>query len=180
MGILNYSLKKQDKIYIICSILTILLAIMSGIVLFNTVNIDVYFVTLTNTYIYNILNFANTKLFFSVFFTQIFYLFIFFVFSYILRIRYITLIFIFIRVLFYTLYTLILCTSVSFGGLFIFFIVFLPYSILSLCCYLCLILFCQCINSRYIYLAPLILALGISIIYIVLINIPLRIFISIV
>ncbi len=177
---LSFNEFKWDKKYVIAVIITLLCAIISGIVLYKFVNINIFFIEYAQDYIFYVFNFKNSKLIFSHILGELFYCCIFFLIGYFTKFKYFTLIFIFIRGLYFTLYAAILIGLNSFGGITVAIFVFIPVSLLSilLCC--CVTESCKIINTKYVFCIPAIFALINTLIFIVLVNVVFRVIIVIV
>lgn len=171
---------KLDKKYIIAALITLLCAIISGIVLFKFININIFFINYAEEYIFYVFNFKNSKLIISHILGELFYIYIFFLIGYFTKLKYLTLILIFIRGFYFTLYTAILIGLNSFGGITVSIFVFIPTSLISLlfCC--AVVDICKIINPKYTFFLPLILAVINTIIFIFLINVVFRVIIVIV
>ncbi len=149
----NFSLNgfKADKKFIIAVIITLICAIICGIVLFKLVTINIYFKEFASNYVYYVFNFKNSTLIFSHIITEIFYLYLFFVIGYFTKFKYLCLIF-----------------------------VFIPTSLISIifCCVTVEI--CKCINKKYCFFVPLAFAVINTIILLLLVNVVFRVVIVIV
>jgi len=178
----NFSLNgfKADKKFIIAVIITLLCAIICGIVLFKLVTINIYFKEFASNYVYYVFNFKNSTLIFSHIITEIFYLYLFFVIGYFTKFKYLCLIFVFVRGLFFSVYTAILIGMNAFGGVTVAIFVFIPTSLISIifCCITVEI--CKCINKKYCFFVPLAFALINTIILLLLVNVVFRVVIVIV
>jgi hypothetical protein len=180
MRIFNFNKIEWDKKFLIANIIVLILAIISGIVLYNLAYINNYFTNFASNYVNYIFNFKNGYLFFTHLINEIFYLYLFFAITFLINFKYFTLIITFIRCIFITLYSIIICSSCGFGGVLVVICVFLPTSILSLivCVLVCEV--CFYINDKIVWLAPLILAIIITIFMLILTNILFRILILVI
>ena len=117
---------------------------------------------------------------FKFIYTVYFYFYIFFLISYFTKFKYLTLIFIFIRGIYFAVYASILFTVISFGGITVAVLVFIPISLLSLIfsCMICDC--CRSVNKKYVFLIPAALALINMLILLLLINVLFRVVIVIV
>ena len=70
---LSFNEFKWDKKYVIAVIITLLCAIISGIVLYKFVNINIFFIEYAQDYIFYVFNFKNSKLIFSHILGELFY-----------------------------------------------------------------------------------------------------------
>ncbi len=169
-----------DKKYIIASIITIICSIICGIVLYKLSNININFVSFANDYIFFIFNFKNSKLIFPHLLSELFYLYLFFFVAYFTKFKYLTLIILFFRGIYFSVYVAILFSLNSLGGITVAVIVFIPSSLCSLIfCYL-IAESCRIINKKYAFFVPAICALINTLIFILLVNLLFRLIIVIV
>lgn len=178
----NLSFKglKCDKKYLIAVIIASICAIISGIVLYKLANVSIYFCNYAEDYIFFIFTFNNGQLIISHILSEIFYLYLFFLIGYLTRFKYLTLIFVFIRVTYFTIYTAILIELNALGGITVAVLVFIPSSLISLLfCYV-LTESCGVLNKKIVFFAPAILAAINTIIFLLLINVVFRVVIVIV
>lgn len=180
MRIFDFKDVKWDFKYLIISGIAVLLAIISGIVLYKLSNINIYFASYSNKYIFYVFNFKNTSLFFSRFLSELFYFYALFLIVYFTKLKYLSLIFFFIKTLFVAVYSIILCAVGGFGGVLIVIIIFIPTYLISIAAYLIMIETCKLINKKYVFFIPLILALVVSVVMLILINLLFRVVIIIV
>ena len=169
-----------DKRYIIASIITLICSIICGIVLYELSNINIYFVNFANNYIFYVFNFKNSKLIFPHLIVEIFYLYLFFIIAYFSNFKFLTLILLFIRGIFFAIYAAILCSLNSLGGVTVAVLVFIPASIVSmLLCYV-IAEFCKIINKKFVFFVPAVFALLNTLLLIILVNLLFRVIIVIV
>ncbi len=177
---LSFCKEKWDKRFFLAFIIAVICAIICGIVLCVQLNSNIYLRNLASNYIFNVYNFKNTPLFFSHFLSDLLYFYVCFLIGYCTKFKYLSLILIFIRGLFFGVYCVLLFTVGTFGGGLAAIIVFIPSTLISLCiCYFFLDL-CRCFNNKYIWLLPLIVAVANGIILMLLINVVFRVVIIIV
>ena len=173
----NLSFKgiKWDKKYFIAALIVLLCSIICGIVLYITIDVHVYFINFAEDYVYYVFGFQNTSIIFSHLLSDLFYFYIFFLISYFTKFKYLTLIFIFIRGIYFAVYASILFTVISFGGITVAVLVFIPISLLSLIfsCMICDC--CRSVNKKYVFLIPAALALINMLILLLLINVLFRV-----
>ena len=178
----NLSFKgfKWDKKYIIAVLITFLCAIICGIVLYIFVNIGIYFKNFAEDYVFYVFNFKNGNLIFPHLISELLYLYLFFLVGYFTKYKYLTLILVFVRGLYFTIYSAILIGFNSFGGITVAILVFIPASLISLffCCFV--VELCKCMNSKFIFVIPAVLAVINTIILLLLINVSFRFIIVIV
>lgn len=177
---LSFLGKKCDKRYVIAFIITLLCSVVCGIVLYRPVTTNIYFVNFAHDYVYNVFNFVNTPLFFAHFLADVVYLYVFFVICYFTKLKYLTLVFLYIKGLFFGIYSVILICVNSVGGILVAIFVFIPASVLSfaLCCIITEI--CKNFDKRYVFFVPLALALIDGIVLMLLVNVLFRVVIIIV
>ncbi len=180
MRIFDLKTVKCDKRFLICFGITLILAIILGIVLCKISTINSYFVNYADIYIFYVFSFSFIKLFFGRLFCEIFYLYVIFLISCFTRFKPCTLVFVFIKSIFIVIYSVILCSFCGFGGVMTCVFIFIPTSAISLlCCYACAD-FCKCINKKYALFFPGALAFIISLIMLILHGVIFRIVIAIV
>lgn len=180
MRIFDFKKIQWDFRYLLCFGIVILAAIICGIVLYIFSNLNVYFIENAQTYVFFVYNFKNTELFFSRFFADLFYLYIFLLLSYCTKFKYLTLIFLFLRCLFITLYACILCALCGFGGVMAALLIFIPTSLLSLALCYFIAESCTICNKKYVFFLPLIISLIASLAFLLFHNVIFRIIIIIV
>ncbi len=169
-----------DKKYIIASVVTLICAIICGIVLYKLSNINVYFVNFANDYIFYVFNFKNSKLIFPHLLGELFYMYLFFVTAYCTKFKFLTLIILFVRGIYFAIYSAILFSLNSLGGITVAVLVFIPASVVSIIfCYL-IAESCRIINKKYVFFVPAVCALINTLILIILTNILFRVIIVIV
>ena len=169
-----------DKKYIFASIITLICSFICGIVLFKLSNINVYFVNFANNYIFYVFNFKNSRLLFPHLIVELFYLYLFFIVAYCTKFKFLTLIILFIRGIFFAIYTAILFSLNSLGGVTVAVLVFIPSSVLSF--FLCYIIaeFCKIINKKLVFFTPAVFAVINTLILLLLVNLLFRVIIVIV
>lgn len=171
---------KLDSKYFFTTILTLICAIISGIVLYKCANISIYFLEFTQNYIFIIFNFQNVELIFPHILSELFYAYLFFLIGYFTKYKYLTLILVFIRGLYFAVYTAILIELNAFGGITVAILIFIPTSLLSVCIDFIIVECCKIINRKYVFFMPAVLALTDTLILLLLLNIVFRIIIVIV
>ena len=180
MGNLHYHKNICDKRFILAFFIALFCSIICGIVLYKPVTANEYFADFAYEYVYNVFTFNNGPLLLTHILSDLIYLYVFFFVCYFTKFKYLTLILIFLRGLFFGVYTAILIGVNSFGGIIVTFFVFVPATLISLA--LCLIVSetCKKINKKYALFMPAVLAVADLIIYALLINVLFRIIIIIV
>ena len=180
MGNLSFNKFSCDKKYIIASIITLICSIICGIVLYELSNINIYFVDFVNNYIFYVFNFRNSKLIFPHLLVELFYLYLFFLIAYCTRLKFLTLILLFIRGIFFIIYSAILCSLNSLGGVTVAVLVFIPLTVTSMI--LCYVIaeFCKVLNKKIVFFVPAIFALLNTLLLIILVNLLFRVIIVIV
>ena len=178
----NFSFKdfSCDKKYLIASLVTLLCSIMCGIVLFKLSNINIYFVGFANDYICNVFKFKNSSIIFPHLLSDLFYIYIFFFISYFTKLKFLTLIFVFVRGIYFTVYAAILISLNSLGGITVAILVFIPSSLISFIIYFITAECCRVINKKIVFFIPAVLALANTLILLILINVVFRVIIVIV
>lgn len=178
----NLSFKdyKWDKRYLTAVLITFICAIISGVVLYIFVNINIYFKNFAQDYAFYVFNFKNGNIIFPHLLSEILYLYLFFFVGYCTRFKYVTLIFIFIRGLYFAVYSAILIELNAFGGITVAILVFIPTSLFSIifCCIIAET--CKSINKKYVFFIPAVFAVINTLIMLLLINVVFRVVIVIV
>ena len=178
----NLSFKgcKWDKKYFIAALITFLCAIICGIVLYIFVNINIYFQRYAQDYVYYVFNFKNSKLILSHLLSSLLYIYICFLIAYFTKFKYVTLVLVFVRGLFFAVYTGILIGLNAFGGVTVAVLVFIPSTFVSIlfCCITAET--CRKLNRKYAFILPAVLSVIDLIIMIMLVNVVFRIIIVIV
>ena len=178
----NLSFKdyKWDKKYLYAVLITSICAIISGIVLYIFVNINIYFKNFTEEYVYYIFNFKNGDLIVPHFLSELLYAYVFFLIGYFTKFKYLTLVFVFIRCMYFAVYTAILIELNAFGGITVAILVFIPISIISIvfCCIITET--CNSLNKKIVFFVPLIFAVLNTLILLLLVNLLFRVVIVIV
>lgn len=165
---------KCDKKFLIAAIIALICAIICGIVLYKLVNINIYFKEFASDYIFYIFNFKNSKLLFTHILSEIFYLYLFFLIGYYTKFKYISLILIFIRCLYFSVYTCILIGLNAFGGITVAVLVFIPTSLSSLILCFLTVELCRIIDKKYCFALPAVFALINTLILTLLVNVAFR------
>ena len=180
MGNLYYKEFSFDKKYIIASIITLICSIICGVVLYKLSNINIYFVNFANNYVYYVFNFKNSKLIFPHLLVELFYLYAFFIIAYFTKLKFLTLLILFVRGIFFTVYTAILLSLNSLGGVTVAILVFIPASVVSFI--LCNLIAdsCKIFNKKIVLFVPAVCAIINTLFLIVLINLLFRVIIVIV
>jgi len=166
---LSFNGYKWDKKYFIAAAVTLCCAIISGIVLFKLGDLSIYFVNFANDYIYFVFNFKNGSIIFPHILSELFYLYLFFLIAYCTRMKYFTLVLVFVRGMLFTVYACILLCATAFGYFFI-----------SLICCVFVSDVCRFVNKRYVLFMPALLAVANTLVLLVLINVVFRVIIVIV
>ena len=177
---LSFKWCKWDKRYFIAALITLICSIICGIILYKFVSINIYFNNYAKDYIYYIFNFKNSKILISHFLSELFYFYIFFFIGYFTKFKYVTLLFIFLRGLYFSVYTAILIGFNAFGGVTVAVLVFIPISLISI--FLCCVIAdcCKIVNKKYVFFLPLILAAVNTFVLLVMVNVVFRVIIVIV
>ncbi len=180
MRIFDFKKIQWDLKYLLCFGIVVLTSIICGIVLYIFSNINVYFIENAQNYVFFVFNFKNTELFFARFFADLLYLYLFLILSYCTKFKYLTLIFLFIRGLFMTIYACILFALCGFGGVLAALLIFIPASLLSLALCYFIAESCKVCNRRYVFFLPLVISLIASLVFLIFHNVFFRIIIIIV
>lgn len=170
----------KDKKFLIAFAIALICSIICGIVLYKAVIYNTYLLNFADDYVFFVFNFQNSTLLFSKALTDLVYFYIVFAICYFTKFKYLSLIPLFLRGLFFGVYTVILIAANSFGGAMVAIFVFIPASLISFVCCFIVAEFCKVIYKKYALLMPLALALINLIIYALLINVVFRLVIVIV
>ena len=176
----SYCAKNRDKKYLLAFLITLLCSIICGIVLYKPVTTNVFFINMGYDYVYNVFNFNNTPLFFTHFLGSILSFYIFFLICYFTKVKYLTLIFLYLRGLFFGIYVVVLFCVNSIGGVLVAIFVFIPATLISFAVCAVITEVCKKFDKRYAFFVPAVLALLDGIILMLLINVVFRVVIIIV
>lgn len=169
-----------DKKYLISSIITLICSIICGIVLYKLSNINIYFVNFANNYIYYVFNFKNGRLIFPHLLVCLFYMYLFFAIAYFTKLKFFSLLLLFVRGIFFTIYCSILFSLNSLGGVTVAILVFIPTSVISMVfCYL-IADTCKILNRKIVFYVPAVCAVINTLLLIILVNLLFRVIIVIV
>lgn len=171
---------KWDKKFFFAFIIVLLCAIVCGLALYRPVCANTYFIELGYTYVYRVFNFKNGALFFAHFLSELVFLYIIFLICYFSKLKYLSLIIIFLRGLFFGIYVAVLVGVNAFGGVIVMVFVFLPSTLVSLALCYAVAEFCKVCNQKFVFAVPAVLALLDGIIMLLLVNIVFRLVIAIV
>lgn len=169
---------KPDKKFLLVFIITLLCAIICGIVLYKPVISNIYFINFTSDYVYNVYNYKNSALLLSHILSDLIYLYIAYFICCFTKFKFLTLIIVFLRGIFFGVYVAVLFGITSFGGAIVGIFVFIPSSLVSIAMIYVVAEFCKII--KYAPFLPLALTLIDCVVYAVFINIVFRVVIAIV
>lgn len=176
----NCDCYKWDKKFFLAFIIVLICATISGIVLYKPVISNIYFINFTTEYIYNVYNYKNSALLLSHILSDLIYLYLTYFICCFTKFKYLSLIFVFLRGIFFGIYVAVLFGVTSFGGAIVGIFVFIPSSLVSIALIYAVAEICKVINKKYSPFSPLVFSLADCAIYAVLINILFRIVIAIV
>lgn len=177
---LSCSKIKWDKKYFFAFIITLICAIICGIVLYKPVISNEYFIDFALDYVFNVFNFKNSALLFTHILSDLIYLYIIFLICGFTKLKYLTLALIFFRGLFFGVYSAVLIGVNSFGGVVVAVFVFIPSTLASiLLCFLMAEL-ANKLNNKFAPFAPAAFAVADLVLYALLINVLFRIVVAIV
>lgn len=180
MGNLSFIGFKCDKRLIIAYIIVLICSIISGIVLCTLANFNIYFVNYASEYLYKVFNFKNFSLLLIRLFSSVLYAYLFFLICYFAKCKYLVLIFVFIRGLICSVYTVIMISIGTLGGVLVAVLVFIPSSLVSFALLYLLCDSCKNINKKYLPWFPAIFAVADAVILLLLVNVVFRVVIIIV
>lgn len=169
-----------DKKYILAVLITLICAVICGIVLYKSAISSNYLTDYAENYVFYVFNFKNSRLLFAHIISDLIYLYVIFFICNFSKLKYFTLVLIFLRGLFFTIYSGILIGINLFGGVIVAIFVYIPSMLISLalCCVVAEC--CRIINKNYALCMPLVLSIFSCIVYALLINVIFRIIIIIV
>jgi len=180
MRILSFKSIKWDKNFLISFIITLICSIICGIVLCKIALNYIYFTNIACEYVDKVFLFKTWDLIFPRFIADLLYLFAIMLICRFTKLKYLTLIFIFLRGFFFGMYTAVLVCVNAVGGVLAIIFVFIPSSLVSIAlCYFITEL-CKVCNDKYLLLIPIILTLADCLITILLLNVVFRVVIIIV
>lgn len=180
MRIFSFDKKQLDKRYIFAFIIVILCGTLCGIVLFKSAKINTYLKAYTQNYITNVYSFNNFSLVLPRLFCETAFCYAFYLLGSKGAIKFLTLIILFLRVLFVGIYTAMLFSCYSFGGAMVAILVYVPLFLISVVCYFCSSQLSFCLNKKYRIFFPLALVLSGVVVQLILINVVFRMVIMIV
>lgn len=170
----------KDKKFLLAFLITVICSFICGTVLCKAVIFNEYLRNFADNYIFYVFNFQNSTLFLSKFLTDLVYFYIIFFICYFSRLKYLALLPLFLRGLFFGIYSVILIGAESFGGVVVAIFVFIPATLIAFVfCYI-IAAVCKIIYKKYALLMPLVFSVISIIIYAVLINVLFRLVIIIV
>ena len=170
---------KWDKKYFFAFLIAVICSIICGIVLYKPAISNIYLRDLVYDYVYNVFNFKNSSLIFPHLLVGLIYFYAVFLVAYFTKFKYLTLIFVFLRGVFFGVYISIIMTANAFGGIVVGLIVYIPSSLISFSfCYL-IVEFCKVFDSKYALFLPVAAAVLDTLFFIVLINLVFRAIIAI-
>lgn len=176
----NCGCYKWDKKYCLAFVIVLFCAIICGIVLYKPVISNIYFINFTSEYVFNVYNFRNSALLLSHLLSDLIYLYLTYFICCFTKFKFLTLIFVFMRGLFFGVYAAVLFGVASFGGAIAGIFVFIPSSLVSIALIYVAAEFCKAVNKKYAPFFPLVLALIDCVVYAILINVLFRVAIAIV
>ena len=180
MGIFNFNKCKVDSKYLIACLITVILAIICGIVLYICAGISVYTHNFADTYIFYVINFKNVRLIFAHLAVDLFYFYVFFFIGYFTKLKYLSCPILFLKCFFAITYIIILFTCFSIEGIIVAIVVFIPSFLISSVCCVAVCEFCKILKKSYAFIFPAVMAVLSTVIMSLLINIIFRVLIVIV
>lgn len=170
---------KWNLKYFIAFGITVVLAIIFGIVLYKISGISSYLFNFANSYVCFVFNFNNASLFFSHLLSDLFYLYIVFLLSYFTKLKFLCVVLLFIKTFFTVFYCIVLFVLFSLEGIIVALLVFIPCYIIWLLCFIVLFMHCKCFESPFVFFVPAILSLADSVILLLLVNFVFRVIVVI-
>ena len=177
---LNLCGYKWDKKYFFAFLIAVICSIICGIVLYKPVISNIYLRNLVYDYVYNVFNFKNSALIFPHLLVGLVYLYAVFLIAYFTKLKYLTLILVFLRGIFFGIYIAIIMSANAFGGIVVGLIVYIPSSLISFAfCYL-IVEFSKICDNNIAFILPAVAAVLDTIIFAILLNLVFRAVIAIV
>lgn len=177
---LSFSKQKWDKRYFIAFLVALVCSLICGLVIASQVVASTYLRRLATDYVSNVFNFNNAALVCAHFFGDLLFFYLFFVIGFFAKIKYINLVIVFFRGVFFGIYIVLIVSANSFVGFIVVLLVFVPTTLISLAvCYL-ISEYCLCFENKLVFALPAVLALIDMIIMLLLVNIVFRVVIIIV
>lgn len=171
---------KPDIRFILAFLITLICSIICGIVLYKPVTSNEYFRNFVCEYVYNAFNFNNGPILLSHILADLIYLYALFFICFFTKLKYPTLVLIFIRGMFLGIYASLLIVVCSFSGILVLLIIFLPATLISLALCLFVMEGCKLFPKKYAIGIPAILAVSDCLVLVILVNVVFRIIIIIV
>lgn len=177
---LSFCREKADKRYLLAFVIALICSIICGIVLCKALSGSAYLRNLACDYVYNVYNFNNSPLFFLRLLCDAVYFYVVFAICRSKKLKYFSLILIFLRGAFFGIYFALLATVSALGGVMVMIFVYIPSVIVCvLLCYALADLF-KCCDKKIIYALPAIFALADGLILLIFVNVVFRVVIIIV
>ena len=172
----NLSFKgvKWDKKFICAYLLTVACAIICGIVLCIFIDNNNYFDVFTQDYVYYVFNFRNGSLIFTHLLAELIYLYLVFLICFFCKYKYFSLIVIFLRGLFFGIYTALLFAVSAIGGATVAIFVFIPTGVLSLVFCFIVAETCKVFKRKYTFAVPALLSVANCLVLVLLVNVVFR------
>lgn len=180
MGNLHNNGFIKDKKFLLTFVIALICSIICGIVLYKTAVLNEYLLNFADDYVFFVFNFENSALLVPKILTDIVYFYIVFAICYFTKFKYLSIIPLFLRGVFFGIYTSILIVVNSFSGTVVAIFVFIPASLVSfaLCYIICE--YCKIIYKKYAFVMPLAFSVINLAVYALLINLLFRLVIIIV
>lgn len=177
---LSFCRGKADKRYLLAFVIALICSIICGIVLCIALNSSVYLRNIACDYVYNVYNFNNTPLFFLRFLSDAVFFYAVFFLCRSKKLKYISLIFVFLRGVFFGVYLALLATVSALGGVAVMIFVFIPSTLVCFLLLYVLAEFLNCSDKKIVYALPAVFAASDGLVLILLVNVLFRVIIIIV
>jgi len=171
---------KLDKKFIICAIICFILGIICSIVLYKSIIYNIYFKNFASDYIFKVFNFKSGALAFSLFFSELVFLYAFVLISYFSKLKYLTLLLILLKSFFIGIYLISLVCVNALSGVIVIVFVFLPTSIFALVLNFLSVELCFYFNDFKVIFLPLIFCVLNCLVLFILHNLIFRFIVAIV
>ena len=175
MRIFSFPRIRLDKRCVIALISTALVAIICGIVLCKTTQVNPYMQNYASEYVYFVYNFRNVSLIFPHLFYELIYGYAFFLIAYCTRYRLFALPLLFLKCMITGVYVVLIISVSTFGGTLAAVFVFIPVSLVSIFLNLFLIESCRFFNKKAALCMPAVFAVAVMLVEVVLLNVVFRV-----
>ena len=175
MRIFSFPRIKLDRRCVIALISTIILAIICGIVLCKTTQVNPYMQNYASEYVYFVYNFRNASLVFPHLFYELVYGYAFFLIAYCTRYRLLSMPLLFLKCMISGVYVVLIISVSAFGGTLAAVFVFIPVTHVSVFLNAFLIETCRFFNKKAAVCMPAVFAVVAILVETILLNVVFRV-----